>query len=100
MLASDNTTFPLYLDELSNLDERCSNSLYLDEASCGDNGFLWLNYQDSLSSIDVNNISFQSIDNNDDRAYYVEFFGQAINGNDYLMIWIIIIDNKTNFRFC
>ena len=34
MLASDSTVFPLYLDDLYSLEERCSDNLYLDENSC------------------------------------------------------------------
>ena len=88
MLASDSTIFPLYLDDLYSLDERCSNNLYLDENSCNSSGFSWVNYQDSLSRLGVDNISFESIDANDNRAYYVEFFANDINGQDSILFWV------------
>ena len=88
MLASDSTVFPLYLDDLYDLEERCSNSIYFDQSSCSDSGFSWLNYQDSLFNMGVDNISFESINNSDNRAYYVEFFANDISGQDSILFWI------------
>ena len=88
MLASDNTVFPLYIDDLDNLEEHCSSDIYSNQTSCIDNGFSWINYQDSLAEIGVSDISFQPISNDDDRAYYVEFFEEDINGEESLKFWI------------
>ena len=88
MLVSDSTIFPLYLDNLNNLDSRCSNISYENQLSCEDNSFTWLNYRDSLTNLGVESIQYQKINNNDDRAYYVEFMKNDINGEDSLLFWI------------
>ena len=88
MLVSDSTLFPLYLDNLGDISPRCSNNQYLDQATCEGSEYTWLNYSDSLSDIGVNSVSFQQINNNDDRAYYVEFMGQDMNGEDSLLFWV------------
>ena len=88
MLISDSTIFPLYLDKLGDLNPRCSNDEFLDQNLCEENDFSWLNYPDSLSQIGVNTIDFQEISNNDDRAYYVEFLTEDMNGQDSLLFWV------------
>lgn len=88
MLISDSTIFPLYLDNLKNLNTRCSNSNYEDQLSCENNSFTWLNYSDSLSDLGVDSVEFQQINNEDNRAYYVEFMKNDINGQDSVLFWI------------
>ena len=88
MLVSDSIIFPLYIDDLDNMDVHCSNNEYLDQVSCEENSYTWLNYSDSLSALGVSSISFQNINNDDNRAYYVEFLTQDISGEDSLLFWI------------
>ena len=93
MLVSNSTEFPLYIDDLDNMDPHCSDNLSIDENTClcGDTGvwdgeecasglrteYDWLNYVESLTELGVSSISFQPLSNEDDRAYYVEFFGPS-----------------------
>ena len=95
MLLSDSTFFPLYIDDLDNMETHCSDSQSADEniCLCGDSGvwdgeecssgerttYDWLNYSDSLSQKGITSISFQPLSVDDDRAYYVEFFGPPAN---------------------
>ena len=53
-------------------------------------GRFYIQYLRDLISLQgyLYNISFQNINNNDDRAYYVEFLTEDINGEDSLMFWI------------
>ena len=75
-------------DNLKNLNTRCSNSNYEDQLSCENNSFTWLNYSDSLSDLGVDSVEFQQINNEDNRAYYVEFMKDDVNGQDSVLFWI------------
>ena len=93
MLVSNSTEFPLYIDDLDNMDPHCSDNQSADEdiCLCGDSGlwdgeecasgerteYDWLNHVESLAELGVTSVSFQPLSDEDDRAYYVEFFGPS-----------------------